>query len=240
MKNANYVGRAYLRVRYTKDEGMHKPVGNSQSSRRVLSHLRYIGFRSRELDQDSNTYGFFDELHDKANMKPFYNRIYNDPALKHPNTIKLHKLIIGFHRDWYDRYEIDYKALTRYIMERLEVRKGFRLDWIAAEHLKETSPHVHVAIKSTGKDELGYTKRLIITREDIEWMKDAIDRYTGREQFLERDHEMERSISLAPDLLQDLTKEIERQSKQGQRDSERARRKAERENKNRQRNERDR
>ncbi|MFB9749897.1 hypothetical protein, partial [Leifsonia shinshuensis] len=185
--------------------------------------------------RDSDTYGLFDRDKDQSDMRSFYKKIERDSALKHPNTVKLHKLIVGFHREWYERYNVDYKDMTRYIMRKLEQEKGVKLDWVAAEHLKETSPHVHIAIKSTGEDDRGDTKRLKITREDIDWLKGEIDRYTGREQILEREQELDRS-SISPDLFKDLTKEVDRLAKQGDRDSERARRQAEREerqNKNR-------
>ncbi|MDD9309788.1 hypothetical protein PUS82_00385 [Cytobacillus firmus] len=213
---------------------MHQPETNSDgsknpmASRKVLSHLQYIGFRSRELDQESDTYGVFNKDKDNASIKEFYDLIKNDKALQHSNTVKMHKMIIGFQREWFDRYGLNYKELVRHLMERFEERKGMKLDWVAAEHLKEKSPHTHIAIKSTGTDENGSTKRLKITKEDIDWIKNEIDRYTGREQYLSRDHELSRD-DLVGDLLKEITKEVEKQAKEGERQTQQAKTKAERE-----------
>lgn len=56
--------------------------------------------------------------------------------------------MIGFERSWYDRYDLNYKDFTRHMMEKLEQRKGMKLERVTAEHLKEKSPHVHLAIKA--------------------------------------------------------------------------------------------
>lgn len=228
VRNRNFIGRAYVKVSYVKDKGMHKAEKDPGATRKVLSHLRYIGFRSREMDADRDTYGLFDKDRDHAPLKEFYEKIKNDPALRHSQTIKMHKLIIGFHRDWYDKYQINYKDLVRHIMRSLEERKGMKLEWVAAEHLKETSPHAHVAIKSTGVNDFGKTKRLFITKEDIEWIKEEIDRYTGREQILEREKELERD-EIMPDILKELSKELERQAREGERRTQQAKKEQERE-----------
>lgn len=228
IKNNNYIGRAYVKIRYAKDPGMHKNRSSEESTRKVLSHLQYIAYRSREHDKDKNTYGLFNKNEDKASLKEFYKKIENDPALKHSNTIKLHKLTIGFHRDWYERYEMNYKNLTRYIMHRLEERKGMKLDWVAAEHLKDTSPHAHIAIKSTGKDEAGNTVRLKITSEDIDFIKEEIDKYTGREQLLERDKSLERDdFGLTKDFFKEISKVMDKVSREGEFEIEKAKIKAE-------------
>ena len=175
-----------------------------------------------------STYGVFNKRDDNASIKEFYSLIENDKALKHSNTIKMHKMIIGFQREWFDRYGVNYKELVRHLMSRLEERKGMQLDWVAAEHLKEKSPHAHVAIKSTGTDDNGNTKRLKLTKEDMEWIRGEIDRFTGREQYLSRDKEMSRDEDFLGELVKGLTKEIERQQKEGERKSQQAKSKAER------------
>lgn len=234
--NRNYIGRAFIKTSYTRDEGMHQSQKNSDgsknenASRKVLSHLQYIGFRSRELDHESDTYGVFNKEHDHASIDEFYELIKNDKALQHPNTVKLHKMIIGFQREWFDRYGVDYKDLVRHVMGRLEERKGIKLDWVAAEHLKETSPHAHVAIKSTGLDSNGDTKRLKITKEDLDWIKSEIDRYTGREQYLSRDNQLSRD-DFVGDLIKEMSKEMERQAKEGEYKTKQAKAKAEKERK---------
>lgn len=232
--NQSFIGRAFVKVSYSRDEGMHQPETNADgsknpnASRRVLSHLQYIGFRSRELDQETDTYGVFNKREDHASIKEFYDLITNDKALKHSNTVKMHKLVIGFQREWFERYGVNYKDLVRHLMERLEERKGMQLDWVAAEHLKEKSPHSHVAIKSTGTDENGETKRLKITKEDIQWIQNEIDRYTGREQHLSRDKELGRD-DLVVDLIKEISKEVEKQAREGERHTQQAKLKAQRE-----------
>lgn len=228
VKNASFVGRPYVKASYAKDPGLHKNSADPNSTRKVKSHLQYIAFRSREQDRDSETYGLFDKNSDNSSLDKFYQKIVDDPALKHSNTIKLHKLIIGFHREWFDRYNMEYKELTRHIMKGIEERKGVKLDWVAAEHLKENSPHVHVAIKSTGVDEAGQTKRLYLYKEDIEWVKEEIDRYTGRDQFIEQDRALGRDDGFDRDLFKQIGNTLERMAKEGERETQQAKNEAER------------
>lgn len=235
--NKDFIGKPYMKIKYERDTGMRLPLENKDGSknpkatRKVLSHLKYIAHRSREQDRDKDTYGVFNEKSNHADIYKFYESIENDKALKHSNTVKIHKLTIGFSRNWYERYGIDFKNFTRHVISKLEERKGIKLEWVAAEHQKEESPHVHIVIKSVGEDDNGNSKRLNISKEDYQYLRDEIDLYTGREQFLNRDQQLEQDRGLMPDIIQELTKQIDKLNKQAEREGELAQRKAEQQRK---------
>lgn len=144
------------------------------------SHLKYIGFRSRDTPEEER--GFFNADQDRgADYEKFMRQIEEHPALQHERTVKMHTMILSmYEQDYRALLESgsDYKELTRELMSDLEERKGMKLEWIAAVHEKEGHPHVHIAIMSAGKGEDGKSHRLFLDKDtDLPWL---------REQFLER------------------------------------------------------
>lgn len=219
---ASFRGRAIVKMKYTKNLKAAK------------AHIQYIAFRSREIDE--KTKGVFSEKDDHASVKEFQDKL-NDPATKHHSRVKLHKLTISFKQEWYDRYNIDYKDLTRHVMKYLEEKKGMKLEWVAAQHLKEGHPHAHVAIKSCGKDSFtGKTKHLKLSKEDFKDIQNEIDRYTGREQHLEMERQQRREMqqdrfegSIIGQICKEIDKHVKQQQREGERLNEQARRKSQRE-----------
>lgn len=224
----SYQGRAVVKIKTLRDPGMHVAKGSENSTRKVLSHLQYIGFRSRELDFDKETKGLFSASTDKASLKEFYRSIQEEPGLRHSNTVKIHKMIISLKQEDYERYGKDFKVIAREVMAGLEERKGMKLEWVGSVHLKEGHPHVHLAIKSIGRDfEDGSTKRLYIDREDIQAFRDSVDQATGRDHHYAKDQAMEKS-QLDLGMLKEFTTTMNRLIKQGERETEQAKGQAER------------
>lgn len=218
----SFKGRAFVKVKTLRDPGMHLAKGSSGATRKVLSHLKYIGFRSRELDFDKDTKGLFDEKSDQASLKKFYKSIENEPGLKHSSTVKIHKMIISLKQEDYEKYGKDFKDIARFAMKSLEERKGVKLEWVGAVHLKEGHPHVHLAIKSIGKDlSDGSNRRLYIDKEDIDFLRSEIDRFTGRDQYMERDKALEND-RLDLSFLKELSNTMDRLIKEGERETQRA------------------
>lgn len=218
----SFVGRAMLKVKYTKD------------MKSALAHIRYIAFRSRELGEQ--TKGIFNEKDNYASVSEFQQKLSNDRTIRHPNRVKLHKLVISYKQEWYDKYGIDYKDLTRHIMKYIEEKKGIKLDWVAAQHLNSGHPHVHIAIKSSGQDSFSLkTKHLKLTKEDYKDIREELDRYTGRDRFVQQDRDMNKEFemnhpvnSVISEICKEIDKQVKTQERQGEHLTEKEKRKQQR------------
>lgn len=232
--------RAYVGMKYMKDAG----VSNKQmKNTKTYNHLRYIAMRSRESKDEER--GLFGPEKDHESIKAFYRNIEKDPALKHKNAVKLHKIVISFRGEDFRRYGIDMKEMTRDFMKSLEERKGLKLDWVAACHMKSEQPHVHIAIKSVGIDKDGRTRRLKLDfppkgkkpdrldqpdKEDNDWSwaRGEVDRYTGRDNIVAQEkafRQMQRENAKA---FRETAREIFRDMEQVRRESERENERAQR------------
>jgi hypothetical protein len=153
----------------------------------TVKHIRYIAFRSRE-HYDDQTKGVFSEREDKADVETFIHSLKQSKSLKAHSAAKIHRILFTMSRDEWERSEFehgDYQRVVRNVMKNFEIKKGYRLEWVAAEHRKEENPHVHCVIKGTYKDKDGIERRLRITSEDkdllIREFKEELDRIRGFE-----------------------------------------------------------
>ncbi|GMA65646.1 hypothetical protein NZD89_27970 (plasmid) [Alicyclobacillus fastidiosus] len=178
------MARSIVLVRYKKD---------IDSAR---NNVKYIGFRSRETDEEER--GLFNrDIDHGADYEIFLNKIENHPALQHENTVKMHTMILSM-------YESDYRALldsgsnlkelAREVMSDLEERKGMKLEWIGAVHENSGHPHVHLGIMSVGVTEDGKARRLYIDKEsDLPWLRERfLEKIERRVPGFEHDHNKER------------------------------------------------
>jgi hypothetical protein len=211
--------------------------GSVKDVKKIQSHLKYIGFRSRERDPDDSI--FFNDKTNKADWRDFYKKLENHKALQHSSTVKAHKMIFSLRDKDYQEYKSsgrDYKDAIRKVLEDYEQRKGVKLDWIAVVHNKNDHPHAHVLIRAVSESVQGKSKRIYFSKEDIaEVKKDfnlEIDRHRVRDMERERGKEQHQELDTAIiDLFNDVAKNIERQIKMNERDRERAVEELERKNK---------
>lgn len=157
----------------------------------VIAHVKYVGFRSKEL-QDK---GFFGRDNNYEDYKNFIKRIESNPALKHSKSIKAQKLIFSLKQSDYDAYirsGKDYKDLVRETLSAYEKKHNVKLDWIANIHNAEGHPHCHVIIKgvSDTKDADGKYTRIRFKKDDFKMMKEVFNKefekdvqYELREKF---------------------------------------------------------
>ncbi|MCF8568153.1 hypothetical protein LLE49_25850 [Alicyclobacillus tolerans] len=160
---------------------------------KARSHLKYIGFRSRDTPEEER--GFFNDAQDRgADYQKFMQQIEEHPALQHERTVKMHTMILSMYEEDY-RALLDsgsnFKEITREMMADLEQRKGMKLEWIAAVHEKEGHPHVHIAIMSAGRGEDGKQHRLFLDKDtDLPWLRERfLERIQERVPELEKHHE---------------------------------------------------
>lgn len=167
-----------------------KRTGSLQGIDKVESHIKYVGFRSKEINEK----GFFDREDNNVDYKAFLDRVKKNPALKHHKSIKVHKLVFSLKQDDYIAYlrsGKDYKDLIRYTLNEYENKHNVKLDWIANIHNVEGHPHVHVIIKGVSdlKGERGYN-RIRFNKDDFKDMKFDFDKefeIKAQYKFHERD-----------------------------------------------------
>jgi type IV secretory pathway VirD2 relaxase len=162
--------------------------------------VRYHAFRSRE--QAAERLGAFDRHSDRANVSAFIKSL-DDPLTKDRTTrsghtiqpAKMHRLMFAMRRRDFEACGFtSWKPVIREALENFEKQQGIKLDWIAAEHLVENHPHVHVDVKSVYTAADGTRHRLRITNEMRIQLKAAVEAVIERER---RQREEERQQARA-------------------------------------------
>lgn len=183
---------------------MVKRTGGAQNIGKVIAHCRYVGFRSREIQNCPR--GFFDANRDNfTDYKTFTKGIENNKALKHPSSNKIHKFVFSLTATDYKAYQKsgkDFKDLTRETMERIEERLGVKIDWIASFHDSPTHPHSHVIAKAVSAvpDKDGKYTRLRFGKEDFKMMRECMN--NAFEKDVVRDHDYD--LNLVKDIVHGL------------------------------------
>ncbi|PGQ88336.1 hypothetical protein [Priestia megaterium] len=140
------------------------------------AHVRYIGFRERE--DKSESLGLFSEYSDAADADHFIESL-KDKRFKHPDVATIHTVLFSMSGDEWKRSGFqpgDYQKLIRNVMKEWEIKTGYRLSWVAAEHRNPDHPHAHVAIRAAYKDRDGVEHRLKITNEDRKFFRQEFQR----------------------------------------------------------------
>lgn len=154
----------------------------------AISHIKYVGFRSREI---GDKHGFFSEKNEHADYKAFINRIKTNKALQHSETVKIQKIIIALEQNEYNVYKHsgkDLKDIVRETMKQYEDLNNLKLDWVAnVHHENGKNPHAHIIIKgvSDNAGDRGKTQRVKLSAYSARDMrniaKDHIDKHTDKE-----------------------------------------------------------
>lgn len=202
----------FLKINYTT---------NLEAARRSV---RYHAFRSRESEEERK--GVFDRRSDHASIDRFLDRL-NDPLTRDWTTrkgrritpAKMHRLIFSLRRRDFDAAGLtSWKPIIREALARFETEQGIRLDWVAAEHLSATHPHVHVDIKSVYTASDGTRHRLKIRGDWRIALKKAVDQVLARE--LERAREERRQQRELDRAIESITKDLLRGLREAGRDQE--------------------
>lgn len=183
--------------------------------------VRYHAFRSREPAQEK---GAFDRRSDHATIRTFIDSL-DDPLTRDRKLLngkvfqpaKMHRLMFAMRRKDFEACGFtSWKPVIREALESFEKQHGIKLEWIAAEHLTESNPHVHVDVKSVYTAPDGTRHRLRITNQMRQDLKAAVLRVIEREHLQrEEERRQEREANRA---LRDLTQDLLR----GLRDAARA------------------
>lgn len=154
----------------------------------AISHIKYIGFRSREIGDER---GFFSEKSDHADYKSFIDRIKTNKALQHSDTVKIQKVIIALEQNEYQIYKHsgkNLKDIVRHTIQEYEKINNVKLDWVAnIHHENGKNPHAHIVIKGVTDNagDRGNSKRVKLSPESAKEMRniaqDYIDKHYDKE-----------------------------------------------------------
>lgn len=95
-----------------------------------------------------------------------------------------------------DARELDLRRITREVMGHLEQEAGSGGlgPWIAAEHRNTPHPHVHVVLAARREVAPGRYRTLVITKERLQRMKDAMNRELTRQRGHDREQPLLRLL----------------------------------------------
>jgi hypothetical protein len=171
--------------------------------------VRYHAFRSREVPTDRG--GAFDRRSDHANVRSFIESL-DDPLTRDRKTrsgqvfqpAKMHRLMFSMRRRDFEACGFtSWKPVIREALEHFDRQYGMKLDWIAAEHMSSTHPHVHVDVKSVYTAPDGTRHRLRITQQMRADLRASVSRIIEREHS--RQEEERRQDREFHNALRDLT-----------------------------------
>lgn len=193
-----------------------KKTGQLSKVSDLKAHIKYIGFRSQEIDKELKDGRFFNDKFDNVNYKSFLSGIENNKALKHPKSVKGHKLVFSLNQREYEAYlksGKDYKDIIRKVLSDYEKEKNLKLDWVGSVHLvdgkgKSNHPHCHVVISGVSKpDKEGKVTRIKFLKDDFKSLRSHFDNEVKKEiGTLEHDF---KSYEKGNELLRDISKGFE-------------------------------
>lgn len=199
----------------------------------AAAHVRYIGFRERE--DKSESLGLFSEEHDVADAESFIKSL-DAKRFSHPDVPNLHTVLFSMSGDEWNRSGFqpgDYQKMIRNVMKEWEIRTGYRLEWVAAEHRNPDHPHCHVAIRAAYKDRDGVEHRLKISNEDRKFFREQFQKAKENHRLIDPppkelayEREREPNLSLDTSLLDNLVYQIKRDLEREEWERELARKKA--------------
>ncbi|MDV7767799.1 hypothetical protein [Peribacillus sp. CSMR9] len=144
------------------------------------AHIRYIGFRERE--DKSESLGLFSEHSDVSNTNEFIESL-KAKRFSHSAVPTIHTVLFSMSGDEWNRSGFkpgDYQKMIREVMKEWEIKTGYRLDWVAAEHRNPNHPHAHVAIRAAYKDRDGVEHTLKISNEDRKFFREQFQKTKER------------------------------------------------------------
>ena len=186
-----------LRINYTK----HLP--------QAAKSVRYHAFRTRE--EPEHKLGAFNRWSNHADVRSFIDSLDDpltqDRKLRNGTVLqpaKMHRLMFSMRRkDWEACGFTSWKPVIREALESFEKQHGIKLEWIAAEHMSSTHPHVHVDVKSVYTAQDGTRHRLRISQQMRADLRQSVLRIVEREREL-RDEERRQNREFHS-TLRDLT-----------------------------------
>lgn len=199
-----------------------KKTGHLTAIKQLKAHIKYIGFRSQEIEREEGDIykfpkgHFFNSNFDNVNFKSFVKNIEENKALRYKKSVKAHKFIFSLNEYNYDKYiqsGKDYKDLIRKTFSDYERKHGVKLDWIATEHRvdgegKSNHPHCHVVISGVSQpDKDGKVTRIFFKKEDFKELRENFDKELRKEIGTdEREYQSKEFRDFDRSILKDIGK----------------------------------
>lgn len=196
------------------------------------AHIRYIGFRERE--DKSESLGLFSEHSDLADTQEFIDSL-KAKRFSHSAVPTIHTVLFSMSGDEWNRSGFkpgDYQKMIREVMKEWEIKTGYRLNWVAAEHRNPDHPHAHVAIRAAYKDRDGVEHTLKISNEDRKFFREQFQKtkemtrpFDPPPRELDHDFYREPQLTIDTSFLDNFFYQVKRELEQEERERENARKK---------------
>lgn len=193
-----------------------KKTGQLSKVSDLKAHIKYIGFRSQEIDKELKDGRFFNDKFDNVNYKGFLKEIESNKALQHPKSIKGHKFVFSLNQRDYEAYlksGKDYKDIIRKVLYDYGKEKNLKLNWVGSVHLvdgkgKSNHPHCHVVISGVSKpDKEGKVTRVKFNKDDFKSLRLHFDTEI-RKEIGELEHNF-KTYEKGDIFLRDISKGLE-------------------------------
>jgi hypothetical protein len=193
-----------------------KKTGGGKRLDKMVQHLKYIGFRAREKEEDDK--GFFNEKYDKGvDYRSFVKSIKDNKALKHPNSNKYHKFVFSLNSEDYKNSNRNFKDIMRSTMARYEKRTNTKLNWIGSFHEVDGHPHCHIVISgaSQNKDINGKYTRIYFKKDDFRELRSDFKLEVDRDMVrtYEKDYQpgkFKPAVNMASQMFDRVLHELQR------------------------------
>lgn len=153
-------------------------VKGKRGAAKMCAHIDYIQYRGGHDKKPRDHRDIFDGSKNRVSSDEVKENIraVQDQSLQ-KNPVIAHKLILSPGLN-----AVNLQDYTRELMDKLGSEKGLDLKWYAVKHENTDNNHAHVVV--LGRDQNGV--EVIITRRDLDRIRDLGDRYIEREHYLER------------------------------------------------------
>lgn len=152
-------------MQFSGRQAFFRIIRNTKSLEGARRLVHYIAFRSRQLPHERK--GGFDRERDEADVDHFCDKLDHRLTRHRAVPVAFHT-IFSLPKEEAEKAGLtDWKTFVRDVVGQYEASRQIRLDWFAAMHDSETSPHCHVVFKAAYTNEDGREVRLRFNKQDL-------------------------------------------------------------------------
>jgi relaxase-like protein len=171
----------------------------ARTASHLTGHLKYLEYRSREIDETREGRYIFTKDDDHVERKDAQRDIMEHTS----GSVHYHKIMLSPASD--EPVE-DWQQWTREVMRDLEETQGKDLHWYAVHHDNTEHPHVHVVLAGAAEDHVtGEMEPVKLYQGDYEHLRESGREYSehGFYHQLEEDlQELDRQDTVVRDHVE--------------------------------------
>ena len=171
----------------------------ARTASHLTGHLKYLEYRSREIDETREDRYIFTKDDDHVERKDAQRDIMEHTS----GSVHYHKIMLSPASD--EPVE-DWQQWTREVMRDLEETQGKDLHWYAVHHDNTEHPHVHVVLAGAAEDHVtGEMEPVKLYKGDYEHLRESGREYSehGFYHQLEEDlQELDRQDTVVRDHVE--------------------------------------